>query len=169
MSNLPSVRYEGNSKLAANFLRFPAKEAGCEPGQLMDRYGKAFRALRAHISAFYHDSQNSFTLAWTMNRQEAIYVSTTTQDADARSYAVPLAEVFRTAAKECPFVSIDPDVVAGAPCIAGTRIPVYGVLDALENHGTVDGVLQSYPRLTNDQVKNALLFAKLVVECPLED
>jgi len=115
--------------------------------------------------------QRRSQLAWAITRQIAISGTTFafTHDTDARSYAVPLAQAFHNAAKACPAIKIDPDVMAGAPCVAGTRIPVYGVLDAIEHHGTLDGVLQSYPRLNIDQVRDAVLFAKLVVECPLED
>jgi uncharacterized protein (DUF433 family) len=57
--------------------------------------------------------------------------------------------------------------MAGAPCVEGTRIPVYMILDAIEYAGSLEGALESYPRLTLAQVKEAIGFAKLVVECPL--
>ena len=63
-------------------------------------------------------------------------------------------------------ISVDRSTMAGAPCIAGTRIPVYMVLDAVEYYGSLD-VTPSYPHLTLQQVKDAIGFAKLVVECPL--
>jgi uncharacterized protein (DUF433 family) len=59
--------------------------------------------------------------------------------------------------------------MAGAPCIRGTRIPVYMVLDAIEHYGGVEAALRSYPRLTIQQIKDAIGFAKLVVECPIDD
>jgi uncharacterized protein (DUF433 family) len=70
------------------------------------------------------------------------------------------------ARSEYPGISIDPDVMTGAPCIGGTRIPVYMVLDAVEHYGSLD-VGQSYAGLTPQQVKDAIGFAKLVVECPI--
>jgi len=72
------------------------------------------------------------------------------------------------AAKAYPSVSVNPEMVAGTPCISGTRIPVYMILDAVEYYGTVESVLESYPRLTIQQIKDAIGFAKLVVECPIE-
>jgi uncharacterized protein (DUF433 family) len=90
-------------------------------------------------------------------------------ESDARNYFITVADTFRNAAKEYPSINVDPEVRAGAPCIAGTRIPVYMVLDALEYHGTLEGVLKSYPRLTLDQVKDAIGFSKHVVECPIGD
>lgn len=99
-------------------------------------------------------------------RQRVKYVAA---EEDFRTYAAPLMDVFIRAAKDCRRISIDPDVMAGAPCLSGTRIPVYGILDALQHHGTLKGVLRSYPRLSKQQVEDAITFAKLVVECPLED
>jgi len=86
---------------------------------------------------------------------------------EVRYYSLPLAEVFQAASQVYPSVSVDAKVIAGAPCIRGTRIPVYMILDAIEHHGSLEGALESYPRLTIEQVKQSVGFAKLVVECPL--
>jgi uncharacterized protein (DUF433 family) len=90
-------------------------------------------------------------------------------EAEVRQYNVPLSASFQLAAGEYPTISIDTDVMAGAPCIGGTRIPVYMVLDAVEHYGDVEAALRSYPRLTVQQIKDAIGFAKLVVECPIDD
>lgn len=90
-------------------------------------------------------------------------------ESEIRSYALPVAGVFRIASKVYPSISVDPEVMGGAPCVAGTRIPVYMILDAIEYQGTIEGAIRSYPRLTIEQVKDAIGFAKLVVECPLAD
>ena len=87
---------------------------------------------------------------------------------DVDSYAVPLSSVFQKAAAHCPLISIHREVMAGAPCITGTRIPVYMILDAIEYYGTLEGVKHSYPQLTIQQIRGAVIFAKLVVECPIE-
>jgi len=42
------------------------------------------------------------------------------------------------------------------------------VLDAIEYAGSLKGALESYPQLTEQQVRDAIGFAKLVVECPIE-
>jgi uncharacterized protein (DUF433 family) len=86
-----------------------------------------------------------------------------------RQYRVPLNESFEKAARDYPSITINPEVMAGAPCIGGTRIPVYMVLDAIEYYGEVGAALRSYPNLTIQQVKDAIGFAKLVVECPIDD
>lgn len=95
--------------------------------------------------------------------------SRASQGNEARYYSLPLAEVFQTAKQVYPSVSMDVEVMAGAPCIQGTRIPVYMILDAIEYHDSLEGALESYPGLTIEQVKQAIGFAKLVVECPLGD
>ncbi|PYV33175.1 MAG: hypothetical protein DMG22_10825 [Acidobacteria bacterium] len=176
MSSSPSAYYESSPRLA-KFLGFTITEAWCEHEATFDwpydwfanRIQRSAAKVMLLPIASDPDFQNYYNFAWAARRQAAISDSMIVQDTDVRSYAVVLAEVFRTAAKQCPLIGTDPHVMAGAPCIAGTRIPVYGVLDALEHLGTIDGVLQSYPRLTTEQVKDAIMFAKLVVECPLED
>ena len=90
-------------------------------------------------------------------------------DVDLRQYFVSLHESFKMAATQYQSVSVDPNVMGGAPCIQGTRIPVYMVLDAIEHCGEVEAAIRSYPRLTIQQVKDAIGFAKLVVECPIDD
>ena len=36
-------------------------------------------------------------------------------------------------------IAIDADIHFGKPCIAGTRIPVQGVLELVLGHGSIDG------------------------------
>jgi len=86
-----------------------------------------------------------------------------------RQYALSLNETFQAASREYQSVTINPEVMGGAPCIKGTRIPVYMVLDAIEFHGDLDAALRNYPNLTLQQVKDAIGFAKLVVECPVDE
>jgi uncharacterized protein (DUF433 family) len=90
------------------------------------------------------------------------------RETELRQYRVPLIEGFKSAVDKYVSISVDPNVMAGAPCIDGTRIPVYMVLDAIEAGGTLESALASYPRLTIQQVKDAIGFAKLVVESPIE-
>lgn len=88
---------------------------------------------------------------------------------EIRHYTLPVSEAFHLACKQYPSISVDPEVMAGAPCIEHTRIPVYMILDAIEHYGNVDGALRSYPTMNLQQVRDAIGFAKLVVECPLDD
>ena len=88
---------------------------------------------------------------------------------EVRAYSLPVAKSFQIAMSDYPTVSVKPNVMGGAPCVDGTRIPVYMILDAIEHHGSPDGVLESYPSLTAEQVKDAIGFARIAVECPLGD
>ena len=121
----------------------------------------------------YRVHQSSWLLSrklrWTGQHQRHVEWWRASQENEARHYSLPLAEVFQTAKQVYPSVSMDVEVMAGAPCIQGTRIPVYMILDAIEYHDSLEGVLESYPGLTIEQVKQAIGFAKLVVECPLGD
>jgi len=110
----------------------------------------------------------SHRLRWLDARQRQLRLWDTSSEEEVRAYSIPLVEAFHQAARSYPQVSINQDVMAGAPCVQGTRIPVYMILDAIEFGGSLEGALESYPRLTLDQVKEAIGFAKLVVECPIE-
>lgn len=56
-------------------------------------------------------------------------------------------------------VVIDPAIRAGKPCIRGTRITVYDVLEYLAGGMTEDDVLRDFPDLTRDDVRASLSFA----------
>lgn len=79
-------------------------------------------------------------------------------------YSQALLNVFERAAKESPSVSINPAIMDGQPCIAGTRIPVHSVLRAIEHYGSLEAAVKCYPHLTVPQVKDALYFAQTVLE-----
>lgn len=127
-----------------------------------------YRCLGKLNPAEEKESFVSTRLSWIARHQLGQARMPAQFDEEVRSFALPLVDVFRIGAKSYPSISVDPEVMAGAPCIRGTRIPVYMILDAIEYHGTLQAALESYPRLTVQQVKDAIGFAKLVVECPVE-
>ena len=51
--------------------------------------------------------------------------------------------------------------------IRGTRIPICSILRALENYGTLDGVVDCYPNLNIEQIKDAIYFARTILEPPV--
>jgi uncharacterized protein (DUF433 family) len=79
-------------------------------------------------------------------------------------YTQALVGAFERAAKESASVSINPSIMDGQPCIAGTRIPVHSVLRAIEHYGSLEEAVKCYPHLTIPQVKDALFFAQTVLE-----
>jgi uncharacterized protein (DUF433 family) len=87
----------------------------------------------------------------------------------AKDLSVPLSSAFQKAAQQVATISSDRTILGGTPCITGTRIPVYMILDALHFHGEVQGVLKSYPQLSLEQVRDAICFARHVLEAPVED
>lgn len=74
-----------------------------------------------------------------------------------------IKDVYRRALRQCPSISIDSRRQEGLPCIVGTRIPVHLVLWAIEQTGSIEGAMRSYPDLTVEQVKDAIYFAEAVL------
>ncbi|HLB22835.1 MAG TPA: DUF433 domain-containing protein [Dehalococcoidia bacterium] len=58
----------------------------------------------------------------------------------------------------------DPAILAGKPVVRGTRIPVGVVLDYLANNPNFNDLFADYPRLTMEDVKACLAFARALVE-----
>ena len=60
-------------------------------------------------------------------------------------------------------ISIDPEVMLGKPCIKGTRITVELILEKLAGGSTYENLLEGYPRLTLEDIKEALKYAHAVL------
>jgi uncharacterized protein (DUF433 family) len=56
-------------------------------------------------------------------------------------------------------ISVDPNVMHGTACIAGTRIPVSVVLDNLASGMSADDLIAEYPSLKRDAIAGALAYA----------
>ena len=56
-------------------------------------------------------------------------------------------------------IVIDPAVRSGKPCIKGTRITVYDILEYLAGGMTEDGILRDFPSLSREDIRAALEFA----------
>ena len=56
-------------------------------------------------------------------------------------------------------ISVDPNVMHGVACLAGTRIPVSVVLDNLAGGATAEAILAEYPSLTRSGIAAALAYA----------
>ena len=48
-------------------------------------------------------------------------------------------------------VVIDPELMSGTPCFAGTRVPVRSLLDHLEAGDGLDVFLEDFPTVTREQ------------------
>ena len=62
--------------------------------------------------------------------------------------------------QEQPQVSIDPEILSGTPCIAGTRIPAHDIADMVANGDTVAAILDAYPSLTEELIRAACAYAQ---------
>lgn len=56
-------------------------------------------------------------------------------------------------------IESDPSVMAGKPVVSGTRITVESILDRLGAGESVEQLLESHPRLTDQDVRDAMAFA----------
>ena len=56
-------------------------------------------------------------------------------------------------------ISVDPEVRSGKPCIKGTRITVYDVLEYMAGGMTESEILVSFPDLKAEDVRACLAFA----------
>ena len=56
-------------------------------------------------------------------------------------------------------ISVDPEVRSGKPCIKGTRITVYDVLEYLAGGMTENEILRNFPDLKTEDIRACLGFA----------
>jgi uncharacterized protein (DUF433 family) len=49
-------------------------------------------------------------------------------------------------------VKIDPKIMSGAPCFAGTRVPIQNLIDYLEGGDSIDEFLEGFPTVSREQV-----------------
>ncbi len=57
------------------------------------------------------------------------------------------------------YISIDPDIKFGKPCIKGTRIAVGDILSWLASDMSHQEIREDYPSIKEEHIKAALLFA----------
>jgi uncharacterized protein (DUF433 family) len=55
--------------------------------------------------------------------------------------------------------SLSPTVRGGKPCVKGTRITVYDVLEYLTGGMSEDEILSDFPDLTREDIRASLAFA----------
>ena len=124
---------------------------------MSDRFQRAGSACERE---YYNSPDPTRSRQWSRCRDH--FVST------GKNFSVPFSSVLDKAKQHFVHIAIDENVVCGSPRIAGTRIPVYMVLDAIQHHGDLDGALISYPQLSREQVREAVRFAAEVLEYAVE-
>jgi len=53
-------------------------------------------------------------------------------------------------------ITIDPDILGGTPVFKGTRVPVRTLFEYLENDYSLDEILECFPSLSREMVRNVL-------------
>ena len=56
-------------------------------------------------------------------------------------------------------ISINPEVRSSKPCIRGTRITVYDILEYFAGGMTEDQILEDFPSLEREDIRATLAFA----------
>ncbi len=69
----------------------------------------------------------------------------------------------RAAVKKLDRITVAPDVCLGQPAVRGMRITVSVILKMLAAGKTIDEVLQAYPELEPEDVRQAMEYAAWVV------
>jgi len=49
-------------------------------------------------------------------------------------------------------IKIDPEIMSGTPCFAGTRVPIQNLIDYLEGGDSIDDFLDGFPSVSREQV-----------------
>lgn len=112
------------------------------------------------LNGWNDDCQSDHKEAWTtIGPVEAVR---------PKAFDVPFSSVLADARQLSLFIDMDNEVLGGTPRVGGTRIPVYRILNAIDEYGSIDGVRVAYRSLTTEQVRDAIQFAARVLEFPVE-
>lgn len=57
------------------------------------------------------------------------------------------------------YISINPEIRFGKPCVVGTRISVYDVLGWLASGMSFEDIVEDYPELNIEKIRACLSFA----------
>lgn len=53
--------------------------------------------------------------------------------------------------KKSSVLQIDPEIMSGTPCFAGTRVPARTLFDYIEGGDTLEDFLEDFPTVTREQ------------------
>jgi uncharacterized protein (DUF433 family) len=67
-------------------------------------------------------------------------------------------------------VTVDPEILSGAPVFKGTRVPVEALISNLEAGLTLEEFLENFPTVTREQAIQVLDFSRATSNaCPTPD
>ena len=61
-------------------------------------------------------------------------------------------------------ITVDPRQMGGVPCLRGLRIPVATMVGMVADGMTEDDILQAYPDLEREDIREALRYAAAAVQ-----
>ncbi len=61
-------------------------------------------------------------------------------------------------------ITVDPNKMGGVPCIRGLRIPVATVVAMVADRMSEEEILEAYPDLESEDIRQALHFASQAVQ-----
>jgi len=67
---------------------------------------------------------------------------------------------FKERGMQATIIVRDPEILGGAACFRGTRVPLQNLLDYLEAGDTLDQFLEQFPTVTREMAIEALETAK---------
>ena len=123
---------------------------GWTPEQLRERY---IAGAAAHL---YRDGSTSLDAAAKFAGVPKVWLLSMTAD-DEWSPSLSDEELGADAKR---YISINPRVLSGTPCLKGTRVPAHYVADMVKNGDSVPEILAAYPYLTEGQVRAAVEYTR---------
>lgn len=57
------------------------------------------------------------------------------------------------------FISIDPNIRFGKPCVKNTRISVYDVLQWMASGMSIEDIIKDFPELNEESIRACLAYA----------
>jgi uncharacterized protein (DUF433 family) len=158
---------------AASVTRVPLKQvhriidAGLLSGRVETRAGARMISGRALVGLrLAHLTADTLTLGARRRIVGRVLAEPATRSVqeDAVTVAVEgisadIDEGLQRLGRAKAMVASDPQIMAGAPCFAGTRIPVHDIADMMANGDTVEALADAYPQLSVDQIELAMVYA----------
>ncbi|MGA8613442.1 MAG: DUF433 domain-containing protein [Xanthobacteraceae bacterium] len=95
-----------------------------------------------------------------LQRPEANSVEANAVKLDVRLIKTAIRRGLNTLGKAKKMVTIEKDVLGGAPCFKGTRIPVHDIAAMIANGDQKSAILKAYPQLTARQLDLAVIYAE---------
>jgi uncharacterized protein (DUF433 family) len=65
-------------------------------------------------------------------------------------------------------IVVQPDLMLGQPCIRGTRLPVYVVVEAIAAGASRQELMAEYPFLESEDIAAALVYAARLAQVGIE-